>query len=46
MIPRYWLLSVNGQTLPKQYPQRAAARGAAMILRAQGNSVTLIPIWS
>ena len=41
-VPQFWQLRVNGALLPKQYTQRSAARGAAMILRAQGHSVDVI----
>jgi predicted aminopeptidase len=45
MKPRAWKLKVNGALQPREYLQRAAARGAAMILQAQGNSVQMVAIW-
>lgn len=39
--PLYWVLIVDGELLPRRYPQRAAARGAAIILRAQGREVSI-----
>lgn len=41
--PEYWILEINGRADDSiRYTQRARARGAAMILRAQGHRVELI----
>ena len=37
--PEYWILVIDGIEDTKPYYQRAKARGAAIILRAQGYSV-------
>ena len=41
MKPLYGVLIVDGIRQSKQDPQRAAARGAAIILRAQGREVSI-----
>lgn len=41
--PTHWILRINGVDDSKPYYQRAAARGAAIVLRAQGYSVDVIP---
>lgn len=50
MIPSVWIVEwtdpATGTRHLKRYPQRAAARGAAMMLRAQGMAdVSCNPFW-
>jgi hypothetical protein len=37
--PTHWVLVVDGKETEKRYTQRHEARGAAIILRAQGHAV-------
>jgi hypothetical protein len=41
--PRLFRLFINGQPV-RDYPQRAAANGAAIIARAQGHAAHVVPI--
>lgn len=40
-LPRFWRLYVNGNPV-RDYPQRAAANGAAIIARAQGHAAHVV----
>ncbi len=46
MKPAYWIIVLDGQTLPRPYSQRAAANGAAMVFRGQGRDAKVIPVFS
>lgn len=43
MKPLFWRLFIDGKPV-KDYPQRAAANGAAIVARAQGHEARVQPM--